>query len=123
MAHCFARFDTPTQFARYVVPLRPIYTLCVARRAILSARRTVFIDRRPARRMYVSAKFARSLFMRRIRPSAKFNREPCRKKQEPSKAEHPINFTPKDKKRLAQAREKARFRVEILRQAVKKAAI
>ena len=30
--------------------------------------------------------------MRRIRPSAKFNREPFHKKQEPSKAERPIKF-------------------------------
>ncbi|EEV18207.1 hypothetical protein CAMGR0001_0964 [Campylobacter gracilis RM3268] len=42
--------------------------------------------------MSVSVKFTRSLFIRRIRTSAKFNRVPCRKKQEPSKAERPIKF-------------------------------
>ena len=90
VAHCFARFDTPIQFARCVVPLRPIHTLCVARRAV----RLIYARRlyRPAlRSVHVrKCKIYSPAVMRLIRPSAKFNRELRRKNQEPSKA--PIKF-------------------------------
>ena len=93
----------------YVVPY-------LARRAILSARRAVFIDWRPASlgTMSVSAKFTRLMSL-----SAKFNREPCRKKTRAEQGEAPDKILRhKDQKRLAQARAKARSGVDILRPAV-----
>ncbi len=68
VAHCFARFDTPIQFARCVVPLRPIHTLCVARRAVrlIYARCLYRPAPRSARYALRKRKFTRSLFMRLV---------------------------------------------------------
>ena len=58
----------------------------LARRVILSARRAVFIDRRPASlgTRSVSANLLARCVMRRIHSNAKFNCELRRKNQEPS---------------------------------------
>lgn len=75
------------------------------------------------RSVYVRKRKICLLPIQRIRPNAKFNRELCRKKQEPNKAKRPINFTPKDQKRLVQARAKADFEAKFYAQLLKKAAI
>ena len=69
----------------------------------------------------LSANLLARCVIRRIHSNAKFNREPCRKKQEPSKA--PIKFMPKNKNRLAQARAKADLEAKFYAQLLKKAAI
>ena len=57
----------------------------LARRAILSARRAVFIIWRPARRMYVSAKFTRLLLCGSSVQTLNLTASRAAKNQEPSK--------------------------------------
>jgi len=74
------------------------------------------------RSVYVRKRKIYSLPIQRIRPNAKFNREPCRKKQEPSKAPDKI-LRQKIKSGSHKLAQKPDFEAKFYAQLLKKAAI